>query len=86
MIEHAFTRRAFLGAAAASPLLLSAVRPGRAAGITVGIIYVGPRDDYGWNQAHCGRRAGAEGDARRQGRRGGERAGDDRRRARPWSR
>jgi simple sugar transport system substrate-binding protein len=53
MIEHALSRRAFLGGVAASPLLLSDVRPGRAAGITVGIIYVGPRADYGWNQAHA---------------------------------
>ena len=27
--------------------------PAQAAGLTIGIIYVGPRDDYGWNQAHA---------------------------------
>jgi basic membrane protein A len=53
MIEHALTRRAFLGGVAASPLLLSNVQPARAAGVTIGIIYVGPRGDYGWNQAHA---------------------------------
>src|ERR1700722_17014699 len=25
----------------------------RAAGVTIGIVYVGPRDDFGWNQAHA---------------------------------
>ncbi len=25
----------------------------QAAGLTIGIIYVGPRDDFGWNQAHA---------------------------------
>ena len=25
----------------------------RAAGLTIGIVYVGPRDDFGWNQAHA---------------------------------
>ena len=53
MIEHALTRRAFLGGVAASPLLLSNVQPALAAGVTIGIIYVGPRADYGWNQAHA---------------------------------
>jgi len=36
------SRRGFLKAAAAT-----------AAGLTIGIIYVGPRADYGWNQAHA---------------------------------
>ena len=44
--------------------------------ITVGMIYVGPRDDYGWNQAHAVGGQGAEGRARRQGGRGRERARD----------
>lgn len=53
MNHPAFTRRetiktlAALGAAAASPWAL-AQKP-----ITVGVIYVGPRDDYGYNQAHA---------------------------------
>ena len=38
---------AALSAAAASPLAF-AQKP-----ITVGVIYVGPRDDYGYNQAHA---------------------------------
>jgi basic membrane protein A and related proteins len=29
------------------------VRPARAAGLVVGFIYVGPKDDYGYNQAHA---------------------------------
>ena len=28
-------------------------RPARAAGLTIGFIYVGPKDDYGYNQAHA---------------------------------
>ena len=38
---------AALGAVAASPFAL-AQKP-----LTVGVIYVGPRDDYGYNQAHA---------------------------------
>src|ERR1700744_5292327 len=46
--------RTFLGGPAASPFVLSGlVDPVRAADITVGIIYVGSRQDYGWNQAHA---------------------------------
>ncbi len=57
--SHAISRRAFLqssaaGAAVASlapGLLLS---PAAAQGaMTVGFIYVGPKDDYGYNQAHA---------------------------------
>ena len=53
MKHPAFTRRdtlktlAALSAAATSPLAF-AQKP-----ITVGVIYVGPRDDYGYNQAHA---------------------------------
>jgi simple sugar transport system substrate-binding protein len=53
MTEHALTRRGFLGGVAAGPVLLSNLQPARAAGVTIGIIYVGPRGDYGWNQAHA---------------------------------
>jgi basic membrane protein A and related proteins len=54
MTKHQFSRRAFLGGVAASPFILSAFgEQARAAGITVGIIYVGSRQDYGWNQAHA---------------------------------
>ena len=47
-----FTRRGFLSGAAAGTLMASGVLPARAA-TTVGFIYVGPRDDWGWNQAHA---------------------------------
>src|ERR1700724_151224 len=54
MIKHQFSRRALLGGVAASPFVLSALGgQARAADITVGIIYVGSRQDYGWNQAHA---------------------------------
>jgi simple sugar transport system substrate-binding protein len=54
MTKHPLSRRSFLGGAAASPFILSGLgAPARSAGITVGIIYVGPRQDYGWNQAHA---------------------------------
>src|SRR5258708_39521465 len=54
MTKHSLTRRTFLGGAAASPFVLSGLGgPARAADITVGIIYVGSRQDYGWNQAHA---------------------------------
>jgi basic membrane protein A and related proteins len=47
-------RRAFLGGTAATSLLLASGLKAQAAGpITIGMIYVGPRDDYGWNQAHA---------------------------------
>ena len=48
MIKHQHSRRAFLGGVAASPFVLSALGgQARAADITVGIIYVGSRQDYG---------------------------------------
>jgi len=54
MFKQKFSRRTFLGGAAASPFVLSTLgRPARAAEITIGIIYVGSRQDYGWNQAHA---------------------------------
>ena len=34
-----------------SPAVL--LRTARAADTTIGFIYVGPRDDFGWNQAHA---------------------------------
>ena len=47
-------RRSFLKASAASIIATgSAARIAHAAGITLGIVYVGPRDDFGWNQAHA---------------------------------
>jgi basic membrane protein A and related proteins len=47
------TRRGFLAQAAAAAAFASGVRPALAANVTVGMIYVGPRDDFGWNQAHA---------------------------------
>ena len=54
MTTHSLSRRTFLAGAAASPFALSGLGGlARAADITVGIIYVGSRQDYGWNQAHA---------------------------------
>jgi simple sugar transport system substrate-binding protein len=55
MFKSYITRRDFLGTTAASALALTGSRlPARAAsGITIGMIYVWPKDDYGWNQAHA---------------------------------
>jgi basic membrane protein A len=54
MTTTPFSRRAFLASAAASPFVLSSLGgTALAAGITVGIIYVGSRQDYGWNQSHA---------------------------------
>ncbi|MBJ3775484.1 BMP family ABC transporter substrate-binding protein [Acuticoccus mangrovi] len=48
------TRRRFLQTTAglAGTLALGSF-PARAAGLTVGFIYVGPKDDFGYNQAHA---------------------------------
>jgi basic membrane protein A len=46
------TRRGFIGGTAAS-ILLATGQKARAADTVVGFIYVGPRDDYGWNQSHA---------------------------------
>jgi basic membrane protein A and related proteins len=46
------TRRGFFGGAAAGTLMAIGVLPAHAV-TTVGFIYVGPRDDWGWNQAHA---------------------------------
>src|SRR5882757_1698249 len=49
-----FNRRRFLKGTAASLLATGASgRLAHAAGVTIGIVYVGPRDDFGWNQAHA---------------------------------
>jgi basic membrane protein A len=47
------TRRGFLAQAAAAATLAAGIRPAHAANVTIGMIYVGPRDDFGWNQAHA---------------------------------
>jgi basic membrane protein A and related proteins len=46
------TRRGLLGGAAAGTMFAAGMLPARAV-TTVGFIYVGPRDDWGWNQAHA---------------------------------
>ncbi|MCA3573747.1 MAG: twin-arginine translocation signal domain-containing protein, partial [Aestuariivirga sp.] len=58
MSNSLFSRRQFLKtttAGVAAGLLPSGlmVRPALAATATVGFIYVGPKDDYGYNQAHA---------------------------------
>lgn len=39
--------------AASAGLMASSSEMAYAAGVTLGIVYVGPRDDFGWNQAHA---------------------------------
>ena len=41
------------GGALAPALFGAAAAQAQAKGVTVGLIYVGPRGDYGWNQAHA---------------------------------
>ena len=48
----ALKRMALLGAAGLVPELLS-VGPARAADLTAGFVYIGPRLDWGWNQSHA---------------------------------
>jgi basic membrane protein A and related proteins len=49
-----FDRRTLLKAGAASVVASGSMAGlARAAGVTIGIVYVGPRDDFGWNQAHA---------------------------------
>ena len=74
-----FSRRtllksAALGAAGAAFDLGALGRAFAAADLTVGIVYVGARDDFGWNQAHAVAIEVAERGARRQGRRRRERS------------
>jgi simple sugar transport system substrate-binding protein len=53
MTRLSINRRELLAAGAASAIAAAAGTRAHAAGITIGIIYVGPRDDFGWNQAHA---------------------------------
>jgi simple sugar transport system substrate-binding protein len=54
MTSHSLSRRSLLGAAAASPFVLSGLAgQARATDLTIGIVYVGSKRDYGWNQAHA---------------------------------
>ncbi len=48
------SRRRFLKGTAGGILAAgSGARLAHAANVTIGIVYVGPRDDFGWNQAHA---------------------------------
>jgi basic membrane protein A len=48
------SRREFLeGVGAGAIVAGTGARVAFAADITLGIVYVGPRDDFGWNQAHA---------------------------------
>ncbi|WP_299821148.1 BMP family ABC transporter substrate-binding protein [uncultured Roseibium sp.] len=56
MSKFKLSRRTILKSSAAGLAALSSAglpRFAQAAGLTVGIVYVGPRDDFGWNQAHA---------------------------------
>ena len=57
MHNPGISRRALLQAAgvgaAGAAFGLGAPRRAFAADLTVGIVYVGARDDFGWNQAHA---------------------------------
>src|SRR5579863_3301156 len=57
MTSLPITRRNFMKTTAAGALgastLLSSVQRALAADLTVGVVYVGARDDFGWNQAHA---------------------------------
>ncbi|MCR6656502.1 MAG: BMP family ABC transporter substrate-binding protein [Opitutus sp.] len=54
MSNFSMNRRHFLGSAAAGSLLLaSGMKVQAAEPLTIGMIYVGPVTDFGWNQAHA---------------------------------
>ena len=54
MSTFSMNRRHFLGSAAAGSLLLaSGFKVQAAEPLTIGMIYVGPVTDFGWNQAHA---------------------------------
>src|SRR5882724_3120605 len=53
MIFQNLSRRTFLQGTAASLVATGTTGVARAAGVTLGIVYVGPRDDFGWNLAHA---------------------------------
>ncbi|SRR5712692_7379424 len=54
MSHLTISRRKFLHSTAAGLVAAgSSSRLAHAAEVTIGIVYVGPRDDFGWNQAHA---------------------------------
>lgn len=50
---RALSRRHFLGASAGAAALAADGLPTRASGLTTGFIHLGPKDDFGYNQAHA---------------------------------
>ena len=50
---HNLSRRAVLRGTAAGLVAGALPRGPFAKDLTVGVVYVGPRDDFGWNQAHA---------------------------------
>jgi simple sugar transport system substrate-binding protein len=58
--RNALKRMALFGAAALMPGVLP-FRPARAADLTAGFVYIGPRVDWGWNQSHAMAAAALEG-------------------------
>ena len=77
-------RRALLGGAAGAAAFGLAGTANAQKPLVIGFIYVGPRDDYGYNQAHAEAAADPEEDAGREGRRGGEGRRDRRRPEDRW--
>lgn len=55
MSSFILNRRRLLTAAGSMALMpaLGRITPAIAADMTVGFLYVGPRDDFGYNQAHA---------------------------------
>lgn len=53
MSAFTLTRRAFMGGLAGSTVLAAGGLARAAEGITIGMIYVGSKDDFGWNQSHA---------------------------------
>src|SRR5688572_30706090 len=54
MNSNNLSRRHFVGSTLAASLTGALPALSRAqSGLTVGILYSGPRDDYGWNQSHA---------------------------------
>lgn len=57
MFDHSMKRRTFLkGAVAGAVGLATGTRlldAQAAGGLTIGVIYVGPKDDFGWNNSHA---------------------------------
>jgi basic membrane protein A and related proteins len=52
-MSDTFSRRKILGAAALGAAAWPLARARAATPLTIGFIYVGPKDDYGYNQAHA---------------------------------